>query len=326
MSTSNITKNTLVSGIAGYRYLVDAQTGTVLNDATGDFLAETGRSAALTVELTGSVQYLHLAAVDVAENISPTIHIRLDEAKVAWNLYTEPLTISSKIEGTDRENIYPAGEKQWYVRADGKTPFLLSFTGKMDGAAREDYQVNHAVFYAGDTTDLSAQQKSELIIPLTVPLSSDRKLDSTEIIRTAGGEVVFLNEDMYTSAFREARATRLLTDQSYTMDAALHGKTIEVYSSAGADMGEETYWSDITEDKVNGIRLIADGKAPKVTGLDLLTDKSLINRGSQSVTLTLTASDDVSGVGEFKLYIKNTDNYCERTYEATGNALSLIHI
>ena len=66
MSTSNITKNTLVSGIAGYRYLVDAQTGTVLNDATGDFLAETGRSAALTVELTGSVQYLHLAAVDVA--------------------------------------------------------------------------------------------------------------------------------------------------------------------------------------------------------------------------------------------------------------------
>ena len=323
LSTSNITKNTLVSGIAGYRYLVDAQTGTVLNDSTGDFLVETGRSAALTVELTGSVQYLHLAAVDVAENISPTIHIRLDEAKVAWNLYTEPLTISSEIEGTDRENIYPAGEKQWYVRADGKTPFLLSFTGKMDGAAREDYQVNHAVFYAGDTTDLSAQQKSELIIPLTVPLSSDRKLDSTEIIRTAGGEVVFLKEDMYTSAFREARATRLLTDQSYTMDAALHGKTIEVYPSAGADMGEETYWSDITEDKVNGIRLIADGKAPKVTGLDLLTDKSLINRGSQSVTLTLTASDDVSGVGEFKLYIKNTDNYCERTYEATGNAIQV---
>ena len=135
--------------------------------------------------------------------------------------------------------------------------------------------------------------------------------------------MVFLKEDMYTSAFREARATRLLTDQSYTMDAALHGKTIEVYPSAGADMGEEAYWSDITEDKVNGIRLIADGKAPKVTGLDLLTDKSLINRGSQSVTLTLAASDDVSGVGEFKLYIKNTDNYCERTYEATGNAIQV---
>lgn len=31
----------------------------------------------------------------------------------------------------------------------------------------------------------------------------------------------------------------------------------------------------------------------------------------------------MSGVGEFKLYIKNTDNYCERTYEATGNTIQV---
>ncbi len=320
LSTSNITKNTLVSGIAGYRYIVDSQADTTVTSTNGTFT----RWSVERVALTGSIQYFHIAAIDVAGNISSTTHIRLDDTKVVWNLYTEPITISSTIDGTDYEDVYPAGTGQWYVKADGKTPFLLTFTGKMNGTAREDYQVNHAALYAGITGEAFGQQKTELILPFTTPLSSERKLDSTEIQRTAGGEEVLIKEAMYTSAFRKDRASKLIVEQSYTMDAALHGKTIEVYPSAGADTISGTNWTDPEIEGIpNGIKLIADSKAPEVTGLDLLTDKSLINRGSQSVTLTLTASDDVSGVGEFKLYIKNTDNYCERTYEATGNTIQV---
>lgn len=65
-------------------------------------------------------QYLHIAAVDVAGNISETTHILIDAKDVLWKLYTKQLVIDASA-----DNVYPATDKSWYVRADGSTPFTL---------------------------------------------------------------------------------------------------------------------------------------------------------------------------------------------------------
>ena len=215
LSTSNITKNTLISGIAGYRYIVDSQAGTTVTPTNGTF----EQYPECFVTLTGSIQYLHVAAIDVAGNISPTTHVRLDDAKVVWNLYTEPITISSTIDGTDYEDIYPAGTGQWYVRADGKTPFSLTFTGKMNGTAREDYQVNHAVLYAGITGEAFGQQKAELIVPFTTPLSKTmmRSAFWTEEIRCAMINFVV-------SGISSAKALRILASVAVSTALVLSSK------------------------------------------------------------------------------------------------------
>lgn len=65
-------------------------------------------------------QYLHIAAVDVAGNISETTHILIDAKDVLWKIYTKQLSIDESV-----DNVYPAADKIWYVRADGTTPFTL---------------------------------------------------------------------------------------------------------------------------------------------------------------------------------------------------------
>lgn len=58
---SNITKNTLLSGIRGYYYLVDQNRDTVVTDDAGYC-----KEPHMELEVKDGVQYLHVAAVDVA--------------------------------------------------------------------------------------------------------------------------------------------------------------------------------------------------------------------------------------------------------------------
>ncbi|MBE5868292.1 MAG: hypothetical protein E7293_04935 [Lachnospiraceae bacterium] len=68
---SNITENTLVSGVAGYRYYTD-------DDPDGTVTAMHFWMTDNTLDMEMENKYLHIAAVDVAGNIGPTTHIQVD--------------------------------------------------------------------------------------------------------------------------------------------------------------------------------------------------------------------------------------------------------
>lgn len=99
----------------GYYYLVD-QNGYTVVTGNANYV-QVPHVNVVTAEYN---QYLHIAAVDVAGNISETTHILIDAKDVLWKLYTKQLVIDASA-----DNVYPATDKSWYVRADGSTPFTL---------------------------------------------------------------------------------------------------------------------------------------------------------------------------------------------------------
>ena len=314
LCVSNITKNTLVSGIAGYYYVAD-------NDPDTSVTAENARNAgnilqeeAVYMALGRDMpEYLHLAVADVAGNISATTHICLNETEVAWQLFTEELVIGSEIAGVDYGSIYPANEERtWYVRADASTPFLLIFDSYMVGRATENYQINYQLLNSC-VEDTGVCQRYCTKLPYTVPLSATGMLDAGQFIRKTEGSGI-LNDAMYVIAERSGNACRNRFLQAFTLKAELHGKTIQVTPEAGADFGEKIVYSDRERDSINALRMIADGEGPAISGLEVLSENTVIDRGSRTVQLCVRAEDEISGVRDFYLKISNSDNYGERTY------------
>ncbi len=297
---SNETVNTLVSGVKGYYCCVDEMEDT---EATAG--AEYTKAPELAVEVGDKACYLHIAAVDVAGNISETVHVLLDADAAARPLHTEPLTIAA-----DGDNIYPAGERSWYVRSDGATPFTLGYRGYIDGRATDRYQINHALFVSREREDpvpvcSRISVRNQAISPgeLRVP---DRLLDFSAENET------YLAYYPYTQAFREDRNRILSVTQKYTLEEAASGKRVEVYPRAGAQWMGSMFYSAQEEDQRHGLVLIGDGEPPVISGMDLLRNLPLIDRRVNAPVLSLTAADELSGVRDFYLMVYNTDNNCSR--------------
>ncbi|MGN0166989.1 MAG: hypothetical protein ACI4AB_03010, partial [Acetatifactor sp.] len=326
LCVSNITKNILVSGVKGYLYRVDSQSGTQVSASNARNAGSLLQTTKLTLPLTGGTQYLHLAAVDVAGNISGTTHVRLDGAAVAWELFTETLHISSVIDGRDYENICPGADNQtWYARADGSTSFLLSFHSYMEGKAREDYQINYQILDSRVAGTDGMEQRYITKIPYTVPLTSTAALNSAEFLQKTEGNPV-LGDGMYTAAARNSNAGVVSFEKAFTLNPELHGKTITVTPVAGADFQEKIVYSEWERDSQNALRIIADSEGPVFSGLETLSSGQTIDRNSRTVYLTVSASDDLSGVKEFYLKISNQDNFAERIYEPDESGMVQVDI
>lgn len=325
LCVSNITKNLLVSGVRGYFYMVDERPDTRITTADAQNDNNLLTDTRITVVLSGTVQYLHLAAVDVAGNLSETTHVRLDNAEVSWNLVTEPLYIDSVVAGKDYENVYPApADRTWYVRTDENSPFLISYDSRMEGEARENYQINYQILDS-HVEDTGKSQRYITKLPYTVPLSEKSVLDAGQFGRKTEGENI-LKSVLYAGCTRSENACKNSFYQAFTLNEELHGKTITVIPAAGADWGEEIVYSDCERDLKNAIRIIGDGEGPVITGLDTLYGHELIDRGYETVQLCITATDNLSGVAEFWLEIKNTDNFEERIYRGDENGLIQVDI
>lgn len=312
LCVSNITKNTLVSGVKGYYYLIDQREDTEVKVGNAQGMAA---EPEITVPFAGSGCWLHLAAVDVAGNVSETVHVRIDGNGVAWGLATEPLSIDSVVAGKDNKNIYPAvADRTWYVRADGSTPFLLSFDSHMEGAARVDYQINHQILDSRVVGRDGMEQRYITKIPLTLPVNSTAALNSAEFVQKTEGASV-LGDGMYNRAVRSSNAGTISFDKAFTLKPELHGEIITVTPVAGADFRETVVYSVWERDLRNALMIIADGKGPVLSGLEVLKNQQLIDRNSQTVVLNVDASDDLSGIKEFYVKISNEDNFGERIYE-----------
>lgn len=310
---SNITTNTLTSGIKGYWYVINGNPGTAAGPANGTFTA--GRKA--TVSFTGGgaaqVKYLHITASDVAGNLSGTVHLKLStdgngDIPVDWPVKTQQMDISG-------DGIYKAAaDRTWYVRADGRTPVELTSRGYLDGTARADYQVDRSVFeflYGSSTSqDIWQVPYSSLVTDTTFATSGLSHGMEGDIPIDAAGQ---------TSSSRILGARYLNTTAAFTVPESLHGKSVSVFPRAGAQTDRwSVKWSSRVEDMGHGLVLIADGKGPVYHGtevFDQLKDEDLIDRRDGDILIDVTATDDLSGVREFSLTITNTDNGVIRTYE-----------
>nr|WP_318685785.1 InlB B-repeat-containing protein [uncultured Acetatifactor sp.] len=305
---SNVTKNTLASGVSGYYFLLDESPGTNVYAANADFCSGSSR----TVTVSGTAQYLHVAPVDVAGNIGETVHIPVDAEAVPWKLYTRQLVIQGG------ENIYAAGEeKTWYVRADGSTPFTLNHSAYLEGTASESYQPNYTIYR---TESNGAVAQAVIKTPSAAVTADAVYMDAAELSYSVSGHMP-LEQYPYSVTIRGDYNKRLEGIQKFTLNENVSGRRIRIVPVSGADSGLGIIYSDYGLDAKNSLTIIGDGEAPDINGLEILENRELIDRNKGSIVLTATAHDDLSGVKDFYLKICNRDNAIEKTYipEADGS-------
>ncbi len=315
LSYSNVTGNTLISGVAGYYYLIDEEAETVVNSENGSFIRDTG----VDINLTASKQYFHVAAADKAGNIGATTHIEIGKSdeEVAWPIGTEALQISS-----DSGSVYLAQEDIYYVRCDGKTPFRLDFAGFLLGQATSVYQVNHLMY--------RMQIGSAIPVTLDVYTPNASAVTGSTIVTNASGVVktltgkAELKDDSYTITRRSDNCKRLTIEQRFTMDSSMDGKKMWVVPVAGADFAGEMITSDWETDKTHGLWLIGDNVAPVITGVEAIEkfDEKEIVEGKR--TFTFQAADAGSGVKDFYAVVTNSNTGSRKEFTATGQELIII--
>ena len=298
---SNVTKNTLVSGVKGYYYLVDQNGDTVVTGNAN--YVQVPHVNVVTAEYN---QYLHIAAVDVAGNISETTHILIDAKDVLWKLYTKQLVIDASA-----DNVYPAADKSWYVRADGSTPFTLKNEAYMDGTASRGYQLNETIYET--VSDDSSVARNIIRTASTEIADTSIRTDANGLAYSTDGTTA-LQQYSYSYTVRSNKNRDLMGVQKFTISRDLSGQTIQVIPVAEADKESDKVYSAHELDEKNKITLIADGEAPVIRGLEIMEDRDLIDRRDGSITVTVTADDDLSGVKDFYVVIKNTDNAITKTY------------
>ena len=300
---SNITQNVLTSGIAGYYYIADHAADTEATPKVGKFTAKPYAD----VETDGKTKYLHVAAADVAGNVGKTTHFVIRDTQVCWKIYTGQLVP----EGED-DNVYRTPEENcWYVRADGRTPVTLRHRSYMKGTASAQYQINENIY----ETKLQDGTTSRNIIrtPSSDITAGTVRTDASDLTYVTEGTTV-LQQYPYSYTLRSNHGRDLIGVQKFTITPDRSGQRIRVIPIAEADDGRNKIYSSYALDEKNKITLIADGEAPVIQGLEILEDRELIDRMGGQVTVTVTASDTVSGVKEFYVKIQNTDNTLTKTY------------
>ncbi len=303
---SNVTKNTLVSGVMGYYYLVDQNGDTVVTGNAN--YVQVPHVNVVTAEYN---QYLHIAAVDVAGNISETTHILIDAKDVLWKLYTKQLVIDASA-----DNVYPATDKSWYVRADGSTPFTLKNEAYMDGTASRGYQLNETIYET--VSDDSSVARNIIRTASTEIADTSIRTDANGLSYSTDGTTA-LQQYSYSYTVRSNKNRDLMGVQKFTISRDLSGQTIQVIPVAEADKESDKVYSVHELDEKNKITLIADGEAPVIRGLEIMEDRDLIDRRDGSITIRASAEDELSGVKDFYIVISNSDNAVMKTYTPDEN-------
>lgn len=313
---SNITVNTLVSGLAGYYYLFDDTPLTAVNTDNGQYTAEPVGMGEFSSLQEAQTKYLHVAAVDVAGNLSDTVHIPVESSAVAWNLHTR------KLEVENGGNVYPAQKDVWYVRSDGKTPFTLKYEAYLEGMVSSDYQLNDVVFENQCDGEIS---QNVIHVPSGDVSDRDIILRAEDLTFAQQGKPL-LHFYPYSVLTRSDGGKELAAVQQFVLDTALSGAKFYVVPVAGADLRGAKVYSNHEDDEKNGIWLIADGVGPVINGLSPLENRELIDRRDGSLTLTVTATDELSGVRDLYVSVVNTDNAVEKRYSPDAAGVIRIEI
>ncbi|MBP5281164.1 MAG: InlB B-repeat-containing protein [Lachnospiraceae bacterium] len=312
LSTSNITETNVVSGLAGYYYLLDQQENTQVTAANAMNTLPLEYPEIELALLDGAKEFLHIAPVDHAGNIgeSTAIEITKGMVSVPWKIETHPILVDSNVGGREYGSVYTAGDGTYYVKADGTTPFLLSFEAELLGTARDDYQIDRMT-YTHDMGDGRGEGSLSLYLPHGNALEEQMVIPADLMSRAETGREL-LRASMYSTAQRTDYMRCVELSQSFTMDVSCHGKLVVVTPSAGARNEEQEQCSDPTEDAENAVRLRGDGQGPLISGWDTLEGfYDQVYAGQEGLMLELTAWDELSGLEEFwlEVYQTNTGEY-----------------
>lgn len=319
MADSNITENILTSGVAGYRYFVsDSATGKVTESHHMSAINE------VDVEMYSYVRYLHIAAVDVAGNIGPTIHIPIKEKEKAPQIepdeeYMEAVPLKTEQAVLkETEYIHPAGSGSYFVKADGETEHTLYVAGYTDGRASDHYQIDWLRIVSGVNASKEWYQTK---IPRTDTTAPDQEFSNTQLISEASAEELTYLIPSFGTAKRTRSAEKADLEQHFSIPAENDGKRIFVYPRAMAEYEDKEYWSEDAADRSHGIYLIPDGKAPVITGVGDLANAGTIDMTEESKEFVIKAEDDGSGMRELIITITNLDNRMERSYSTDTGEL-----
>ncbi|MBR4061041.1 MAG: InlB B-repeat-containing protein [Lachnospiraceae bacterium] len=319
LATSNITENNLVSGVSGYRYFVSgSKTGTVTE--SNSFT----RDNRVDVRMTTSVQYLHIAAVDVAGNIGATAHIEIKTLEEVPDIepddgYIEDVPLKTEqVLLEDTEYVYPAGTGKYYVKADGETEHTLKLAGYTDGKASNHYQIDwlRMVSLSG-----VMEEWYQTKVPRVSVETGNAEFANEELTNDASDRELRFLEPSSAVAWRSDEAEKVGLSQKVVIGAGNDGKQITVYPRAIAEFESEEYWSDQTEDRSHGLILIPDGKSPVFTGIEALQNAGNIDMTEEKKDFIITATDEGSGMRELIVIITNLDNQMQRTYESDSGEL-----
>lgn len=315
LCTSNITENILKSGIQGYYYLINTSPSTAVTKSNGTFTANTTKE----VTLTEDIQYFHVAAVDVAGNLSATTHLQIGktDVEVAWNLETAPIGIALE------EGIYPTEEDNiYYVRSDDTFEFTLEYDAKVLGLANARYQINYSIFEIQEILSSSMAQFS--IETPSHPITAEAVLTTnSDLTKRMTGES-YLRSGSIAETIRKEKGTILSTKQSFRLKQSADNKMIKIMPIAGADFGEDIVYSDTTKDTLNSIYLIGDNTAPYIDVGNLFELEIVDNEVTQEVTLS--AEDNGSGLKEFYAVLTNRNNYVTETLNSDETGTILLQI
>lgn len=323
MLESNITTDVITSGVKGYRVVIDGSANTTVNATNSSY--QTANSYTVTGLNKSSVKYIHVAAVDGAGNIGETTHLKVG-ANAGDQIYYPVETTPIVIKGLNN-NVYKK-DNSYFVKADGETPFYLSTNGLIsevgDAVPSQNYQVNMLAY---NISDGGAKQK----------MNYYRQNDGSDISKIGIDGVRRSVEGVTGSSYfgdypffemnRYNGLRNLSINAAYTIDAAYNNVKLRVTPQAAAYQTTDKYnnstytYSNDAADERNSIDLIADGKAPVISGdgYDFLKDTDNIDIGEypDNYTITIDAKDDESGLKEFYVVIENEDNRKTQTF--TGN-------
>lgn len=314
LCTSNITKSTLTSGLLGYYFRVDSRGNTTVNQ-NDSFI----NKPEIGIQIRNSVQYLHVAAVDVAGNIGETTHIRLDPKKINWNLYTRKLKVR------EGNHVFCAGGDTYYVRSDGETPFALEFGAYMDGEASEDYQMNYAIYQSLCQDGSGRNGENTFYIPRFPMGSPVREVPVSGQTYSVTGSPC-LDQYPYSVIRRNGNGGELEAVQMFTMKQIFDGRSMLIVPRCGAEMtggdGSCVKYSDLTGDYGNGVTLIGDGTGPVIHGMEGVPEGEAAEE--KAVTLLVTASDFGSGVKDFYVKVSNLSQYSQRIFRPVNGVIKIV--
>lgn len=310
---SNITKNTLTSQVVGYRYLIDTNAATEV-DESSFFLEDKGESPFLVVTVEEQSKYLHIAAQDKAGNIGSTIHISISDSDVVyWPLITERLLLEEGI------NIAPAQEKDtYYVRADGRTPIELTLKGLLCGLARKDYQIDMAEFVVRDMEDTEEKSILSIFVPKREKIVAGNYTYPTELIDKKHRGDGSVEDALFTQVQRYNLCKSLSVKQKITISKGMDAKKLRIMPRVAANGNNTITYSKEEEDIKNSIYLIGDGKGPEIKGEEQLRKLEEQDLQEDTYEILLESFDTGSGLKQFYVEIYNWDNCMTKYYEDTA--------
>lgn len=312
LCTSNETENVLISGVVGYYYIVDFGSNTQV-DKQGNYLADSSKNPFLSVEMEREEQYLHIAPVDKAGNLGETLHLKLTRGNIYnWPLLTEKISVreGGNVKASLQEDAY-------YIKADGVTPFRLECMGYVCGNVSPRYQITHmSVIYSSQLSD--RENSFTVITPMQEVLGEGVKTyPMQELHKKAEGEEILLDGG-YTLTKRYNYGKNLLWLQEFILPPELDGQRLWLIPQAAVSGEQGIIYSDGARDRMNGVCLIADGKGPKIDGVEQFEEIQYLDLAAgETMKIPLTAQDSGSGLAKFYVEIKNVDNGIVRLYEDT---------